>query len=191
MRGAFFTVVLALALCGPVPLRAQEAQAPVIAPQRDIVQSPILTIDSERVFLESAFGRRVASEIEAKGAILAAENRQIEADLEAEEKRLTSIRTTQPAEEFRVLADAFDAKVQLIRKEQTAKGRALNDLLGKERDVFLTASAPILERLMRDAGAAVILERRSVFVSASAIEITDDAIALLDETLGTGAADKP
>ena len=39
---------------------------------------------------------------------------------------------------------------------------------------------------MREAGAAVILERRSVFASASVIEITDEAITLLDSTLGTG-----
>ena len=85
------------------------------------------------------------------------------------------------------LANTFDQKVQTTRQEQAAKGRALNELLDQERDVFLTAAAPVLERLMREANAAVILERRSVFVSASAIEITDDAIALLDETLGSGA----
>ena len=43
---------------------------------------------------------------------------------------------------------------------------------------------------MREAGAAVILERRSVFVSLNAIDITADAIALLDETLGSGATPK-
>lgn len=151
------------------------------------VISPILTIDSERLFLESAFGRRVAAEIEQKGTELTAENRKIEAALEAEERELTEMRASMSAEEFRELANAFDQKVQATRQEQAAKGRALNALLDQERDVFLTAAAPVLERLMREADAAVILERRSVFVSASAIEITDDAIALLDETLGSGS----
>ncbi|WP_386332612.1 OmpH family outer membrane protein [Sulfitobacter sediminilitoris] len=154
---------------------------------RGTVISPVLTIDSERLFLESAFGRRVAEEIEAQGAELAKENRRIEADLEAEERELTDMRATMSPEDFRELADAFDQKVQQIRQAQTAKGRALNDLLDQEREVFLTAAAPVLERLMRDADAAVILERRSVFVSANAIEITEDAIELLDETLGSGS----
>ncbi|MFK7835596.1 MAG: OmpH family outer membrane protein [Sulfitobacter sp.] len=151
------------------------------------VISPVLTIDSERLFLESAFGRRVAAEVEAQGAELQTENRQIETDLEAEEQQLTEVRATLTSEEFRTRANAFDEKVQRIRQAQAAKGRALNEKLDAEREVFLNAAAPVLERLMREADAAVILERRSVFVSASAIEITDDAIALLDETLGSGA----
>ena len=104
--------------------------------------------------------------------------------MEAEERELTEMRADMSAEAFRELANTFDQKVQTTRQEQAAKGRALNELLDQERDVFLTAAAPVLERLMREADAA---ERRSVFVSASAIEITDDAIALLDETLGSGA----
>lgn len=156
--------------------------------ERGAVVSPVLTIDSDRVFLESAFGRRVAAEIEQRGADLASENRRIEAALEAEERELTDQRATTPADEFRTLADAFDTKVQEIRSAQAAKGRAINDALDKEREVFLTAAAPVLEQLMRNAGAAVILERRSVFVSANAIDITSEAIALLNETLGSGAA---
>ncbi len=153
---------------------------------RGSIVSPILTIDSDRLFLESAFGQRVVGEFEAASSRLAQENRQIEADLEAEERELTEKRMDMPAEEFRVLADVFDEKVQETRATQAAKGRALTVQLDQEREVFLTAAAPVLERLMRDADAAVILERRSVFVSASAIDITDAAIALLDETLGSG-----
>ncbi len=153
---------------------------------RGTVVSPILTIDSERLFRESAFGKRVAADIEARSAALASENRQIEADLEAEERLLTDQRPDLDAEEFRALADAFDEKVQETRASQEAKVRALNQALDEEREVFLAAAAPVLEQLMREAEATVILERRSVFVSASAIEITDDAIELLDQTLGSG-----
>ena len=42
---------------------------------------------------------------------------------------------------------------------------------------------------MRNSDAAVILERRRVFVSSSVIEVTDEAIALLDEAIGTGLTD--
>lgn len=121
-----------------------------------------------------------------EGEKLAAENNQIATDLEEEEKSLTERRSELTPDEFRKLADAFDEKVQKIRQEQAAKGRALNAVLDQEREVFLTAAAPVLESLMREAGAAVILDRRTVFVSASAVEITNDAIALLNETLGTG-----
>ncbi|MGJ8616601.1 MAG: OmpH family outer membrane protein [Sulfitobacter sp.] len=179
-----------MALFGATPLLAQNQAGSTL--ERGSVISPILTIDSDRVFQESEFGLRVAQEVEVEGSKLAAENDKIAAELEAEEKELTAKRSGMTPDEFRVLADAFDKKVQQTRQAQAAKGRALNELLEKERDVFLTAAAPVLERLMRDAGAAVILDRRTVFVSASAVEITDDAIALLNETIGSGAeATKP
>tara|TARA_R110002049_G_scaffold10127_1_gene50079 strand:- start:32403 stop:32975 length:573 start_codon:yes stop_codon:yes gene_type:complete len=184
MRAALVIATCVMALTGAAPAAAQ--QAPTGTTDRTAVISPILTIDSERVFRESAFGRRVAAEVEAQSAKLAAENRKIEADLENEERALTKKRAAMKPASFRVLADAFDKKVQQTRSEQAAKGRALNELLDDERDIFLKAAAPVLERLMRDSGAAVILERRSVFVSSSAVEVTDDAIVRLDETLGSG-----
>ena len=63
---------------------------------------------------------------------------------------------------------------------------SLNEGIDTARETFLTAAAPVLEQLMREAEAAVVLDVRSVFASSSAIEITDKAIARIDETLGTG-----
>lgn len=184
-RGALrFSLILMLSGLGQAALAQQST--PTQGLGLGSVISPILTIDSERLFLESDFGRRVADELEKEGAALTAENRRIEADLEAEEKELTDLRATMEPAEFRVLADAFDEKVQNTRQAQATKGRAINDLLDKKRDVFLTAAAPVLEQLMRDADASVILERRSVFVSANSVDITEDAIELLNETLGAG-----
>ncbi len=165
------------------PGAAQQTSSPT---ERTTIKSPILTINSDRIFNESAFGLRVAADVETKGNALAAENRKIETDLEAEERALTAKRKTMTPENFRALADAFDEKVQAIRATQATKSRALNQLVDTEREVFLNAAGPVLEELMRAAGAAVILERRSVFVSANAIDITNDAIARLDATLGSG-----
>ena len=143
------------------------------------VQSPILTIDSDRIFNESAFGLRVARDVEVQSSVLAAENRKIEAELEDEERLLTDQRNT-------LDTTAFDQKVQKTRAAQAAKGRSLNQMVDQERSLFLNAAVPVLEELMQDAGAAVILERLSVFVSANAIDITDEAIKRLDATLGCG-----
>ncbi|MFK7881920.1 OmpH family outer membrane protein [Roseobacter sp.] len=164
-------------------IAGSDAQAQRIGP----IQSPILTIDSERLFSESAFGQRVVSEFEERGAELAAENRRIEEELSLEEKDLTEKRATMPAPEFRELADAFDEKVQVTRRTQDAKTRDLNVALEGRRVVFLNAAAPILEQLMREAGAAVILERRSIFLSSNAIDVTRTAIDRLDTVLGDGS----
>ncbi len=161
------------------------------AQQLGIPQSAILTISSDRLFVESKFGQRIAGLIEAESAVLAAENRQIEAKLTVEEQELTDRRSTMEPDAFRVLADAFDEKVQQIRRAQDAKARVLGQQSDKARIDFLNAAAPILETLMRDAEAGVILERSSVFLSANATDVTDLAIERIDLMLGDGGATDP
>lgn len=178
---AFLTVLMSVWFL--IVCNAAEAQ------RLGTLQSPILTIDSDRLFSESAFGKRVVEEFEARGAELSAENRQIEQALADEEKALTETRETMPAAEFRVLADAFDEKVQETRRTQDSKTRELNVALEGRRVVFLNAAGPILEALMRESGAAVILERRSIFLSSNAIDITGTAIERLDAVLGDGNTD--
>lgn len=163
--------------------------APVTAEQvaRTPAESPILTIDSDRLFEDSAFGQQIIEEIETRGTVLSDENRRIQQELSAEEKELTDLRPTIEATEFRELADAFDAKVQETRRTQDAKSRELNADLEERRVEFLNAAAPVLEQLMREAGAAIILERRSVFVSSNSIDITQIAIERLNKALSDAA----
>lgn len=147
------------------------------------VQSPVLIIDPDRLFEDSLYGQKTIVEFEALGATLAAENRRIEEALSREERELTDLRPTISPVEFRTLADAFDAKVQETRLTQDAKGRDLNASLEERRVVFLNAAVPVLEQLMREAGAAVVLEQRSVFISSNAVDITQIAIERLNMVL--------
>lgn len=158
------------------------------AQQTGTVQSPILTVEADRLFSDSLFGQRVAQEREADSAVLSAENRRIEAELTAEERDLTERREEMQPDAFRALADAFDEKVQEIRRTQDAKARTLNQRGEADRVAFLQAAAPVLEQLMLEAGAAVILERGSVFISLNATDVTDEAIERINAAIGDGAS---
>lgn len=179
LRRAGRVLAIFLALAGPSGggLRAQQLGVPQMA---------ILTISADRLFAESAFGRRVAAELEAEGKALAAENRRKEAELAAEEKALTEKRATMDAAAFRELADAFDRKVQEIRRTQDAKAREIGRKGEQARVEFFNAVRPVLERLMREAGATVLLERANIFLSTSDSDITDVAIARIDAAIGDG-----
>lgn len=155
--------------------------------QLGLPQSAILTINSERLFSDSAFGQRVAREIEEESTALAAENRRIEAELTEEEHALTEKRATMEPQEFRALADAFDAKVAQIRQEQDGKARALTRRGDEARGIFLDSAQAVLSELMLETGAAVILERSSVFLSANATDITSIAIERIDAAIGDGS----
>jgi Skp family chaperone for outer membrane proteins len=138
------------------------------------------------MFAVSDFGKRIEAELQADGSLLEAENRRIEAELEAEEKDLTARRPAMSAEAFRALADAFDTKVQRIRTEQTAKARALGERTEQAQRQFIEAARPVLEQMMVDAGAVVIIDPRSVVMSRAAIDVTDEAIRRINTNLGDG-----
>ena len=175
--------VLAALLLAAVPVSAVAQTTPATP---TVQPSPVLTLDQDRLFQASAYGQRVAHDIDAAAAALTMENREIEAQLATEEKDLTTRRAAMTAAEFRPLADAFDAKVVAIRAAQEEKLVALNGLRDLERQAFYRAAAPVLGDLVRDAGAVAILDARAVFLSADRIDVTDEAIALVDRLLGAG-----
>ena len=84
MRGFWAPLVLTLGLWGPA--LGQEVSQP-LAPA-----TPVLTLDTDRVFLESSAGKALEASITAENEALAAENRKIDAALEAEERDLTEQR---------------------------------------------------------------------------------------------------
>ncbi len=155
------------------------------------VTSVLLTVDQERLFTESAFGKRVAAELDRRSRALAAENRSIEAGLVAEEQALTDERPSLPADQFRKKADDFDAKVQAIRGEQDQKAKELGSFREGEQKRFASELGSILSEIARDRGALAVMDRRVMLISADQIDITDDAIALVDQRLGDGAAGAP
>ena len=175
--------VLAALLLAAVPVSAVAQTTPATP---TVQPSPVLTLDQDRLFQASAYGQRVAHDIDAAAAALTMENREIEAQLATEEKDLTTRRAAMTAAEFRPLADAFDAKVVAIRAAQEEKLVALNGRRDLERQAFYRAAAPVLGDLVRDAGAVAILDARAVFLSADRIDVTDEAIALVDRLLGAG-----
>jgi Skp family chaperone for outer membrane proteins len=152
------------------------------------VPSPVLTLDQERFFASSAWGRRAAAEIEAASAELAAENRRIEGELTTEEKALTEDRKTTDAVAFRAKADAFDAKVVAIRAVQDQKGRDLAARRDTERQAFFAAALPVLGEVMTERGAVAILDARAIFVAVNGIDVTDQLILAVDAKVGAGTA---
>jgi Skp family chaperone for outer membrane proteins len=182
--------VLALAaLAAPLSAVAQEEPGGDLSMGQ--LRSPVLTIDPERLYLESLFGQRIAAEVQADAEALDLENQRIEQALIEEERSLTLRRPTMAIEDFRAEATDFDTRVQEIRQAQDAKERSLQQAVGQGQAAFLEAATPILAEIMLNAGAAVILDRRSVFLGVGAVDITDQAIALVNERIGDGTAVEP
>jgi Skp family chaperone for outer membrane proteins len=191
--------VLAVTLATFCPVHAQETVSPdAVAPLPDVpsspvpasadrpLVSPVLTLDQDRLFSASAWGKRAEAAVQAASVALSTENRRIEADLAAEEKSLTDKRVSMTPEAFRAEADAFDARVVAIRKAQDAKAREIGSSRDAERQAFFGAVLPTMAEVMKARGAVAILDARAIFVSVNAIDVTDEMIARIDATIGAG-----
>lgn len=184
MRGAaragWVTAALVAAALLALAAPAQDTGAVVPAPPT------ILILDQDRLYAESLYGKALEQQSADAVAKLAAENRQIEADLTAEEKDLTDRRAAMPASDFKPLAEAFDAKVEKLRAGQDAKAKALQDARDAGRKRFFQAAAPILAEVMRQRGALAILNKAAVILSFDSVDVTDDALKAIDAQLGAG-----
>lgn len=169
----------------PGPRLRMVAVALMLAGQaqaQDVV-APLLTLDQDRFFLQSDFGKAVVERERVATAALEQENKRIEAELVAEEQALMEERKTLPPEEFSAKAEAFDQKVERIRAEQDAKARKLTETRDEDRKAFLQAAVPVLGELLGQKKATAILDKNLVIVSLTAVDVTDEAIAAVNEAL--------
>ena len=187
-RSAGFWLRLAavgLVLAGPAA--AQETEQGV-AP---VEVAPLLTLDQDRFFLQSDFGKAAIERERAATAALEQENKRIEAELVAEEQALTAERKTLPPAEFAAKAEAFDQKVERIRAEQDAKAQELTQARDADRKAFLEAAVPVLGELLGRKKATAILDKNLVILSLSAVDVTDEAIAMVNAALAKDPAAEP
>lgn len=169
LRALLFLLVLA------VPATAQQQAS-----------SSILIIDRERVFFETQYGRRLTAELAEEAAAVQAENEVIVQTLTEEERALTVRRPEMSPAEFREAADAFDQKVQEVRRARDAKTVELQLANANARGEFEGRVQSIIGAIMIERGASMIVEQRYVFLSVRSANITDDAIARIDNELGDG-----
>jgi Skp family chaperone for outer membrane proteins len=188
-RPGHLTLALAVALLG---IGAHGVPAQVTTGGIDAQVPPgsstsILVINQERFLSQSVYGQRIQREVEAAGTALAAENRRIEARLTEEEQLLTERRATMTPDAFRPIAEEFDTRVNGIRDAQEAKGRALQQQAEAAQQRFFEIAFPVLIEILQARGATILMDSRTVLLSAEGVDITEAAIALVDERIGEGA----
>lgn len=164
-------LMLAAAAWGAAPLQAQETAPPAL---------PFATLDETRLLAGSRSGQRILQRFETAQMALAAENREIEASLVEREQALTNRRETLPADEFRRLADSFNAEVETYRRTQSDKERAVYLEHDADRRRFRLASNGVLTEVMRARGIQAIISEDAIILAFKGIDITDALIAGMD-----------
>ena len=177
----------ALALLGSLAA-AQEGR-----PASDLagLRSQILTIDSARLFPETLLGQSIIAALNEERRIFASEGQAIADALRAEELELTEKRQTLSREEFAQLAADFDQRVTATRAERDAAEAELTARAEAQERAFLGRVRPILGQLMAEAGAAVMIEADTVFLRNDVIDVTEIAIARINEVTVLSGDEEP
>lgn len=191
----FGKILLVLALSfGARPAGAQDSGAEPglpaegAAPEVPVGARPVLTLNQDRLFKESAFGKAVLARVEDDGRALSLENRRIEDALEKEERDLTERRATMKPADFAIVTSAFDTKVEEIRAAQDGKSRAISRRLEADRQRFFEAATPVLGEILSESGAVAILADSAIIISLTYLDVTPEAISRMDQVLPAKAA---
>lgn len=141
----------------------------------------VLVLDQASLFTASKLGQDILVLEQSEQIQILEESQLITLELQAEETALTEQRAIMPNDDFRVLADAFNEKVETIRASQIAIDDAhLKDIEARRR-AFFQYIVPFLAELLKTHGASVIIDRRSVLLFDKSLDITAETIALLDK----------
>ena len=143
--------------------------------------SGILVVDLERAYDRSKFAQAMRDAFNLQNQSLNKENFTILNTLKEEELQLTEDRATLSPELFAIAAQAFDVKVQEIRKSRLQKLRLVEDQFNRLKIDFFQKINPFFDEVMIDFNAAAILEKKSIVRSIDALDITDLLVQRVDQ----------
>ena len=143
----------------------------------------ILYLNQNKVYSESNFGKNLEEMFRNESKKLKEQNRQLTKELEIEEQRLTNEREGMPPDEFKILAQSFNARVEKVRKEQKEKSDTLKYKLEKERKYFFNAVYPLLLEFVSKTNATAILDSSVVLVGNSKLDVTNKVILIINDEL--------
>ena len=149
---------------------------------RVINKSSVLVLSQDDLFKKSVAGRALLKAFEEKQALLFSEASKVEQDFILEEQKLTDQRLIVTPEDFQVLADEFDSKVEKMRKFRTNKDKKLQQDFIRWRKKFVQIVLPIVRELMAQYEASVVIDtiNRGLIYDQN-IDVTDIIIKRLDE----------
>lgn len=172
------------------PALAQQSPVQPSSEGRTSLTAPVpllvRVLDEDALFGSSLFGQRVLREIDTASRALEQENAELLEQLTRQEADLTAARPTMTPVEFRAAADAFDVQAESIRRNQAEKRARLSSYQDFEQRRFFQLAAPILQQVLLQSGAQVVIDARALILGVDGMDLTRDAITAVDAAIGDG-----
>jgi outer membrane protein len=175
-------VAFAASLTLSSPALAQGHPAP--APQ-GVSMPKILIIDRQALLRQSKVGQDIARQVQdltkSAEAELKGENESLAREGQALQQQVAILAPDVKAQKIKAFESkraAFSQKVQL-RQNQIRYGVAM-----AQRQVEMVAG-PIVQSIMQQRGANLMIDRQAIVIGAPGLDVTPDAIRMLDQKLPT------
>ena len=149
-------------------------------------KSGVFTVDMAKLLRFSEYGKSIIAANNIARQNLQNENDNLEDKLLAEEKELSKLRETLSIDEFRPKALDFDKRVTIIREAQSEKEENLIKKNRSEEAEFFKKVYPLLYELLLERGGSVLFDQRNIILWDNSIDITDEAIKLINQVFGDG-----
>lgn len=156
---------------------------PIFSNEKNIYNNKnFLVMSHDDLFKKSEPGKAIFSNFVEKRNKLLEESKNIEETFVSEELLLTKKRENLSSDEFQKLANDFDKKVEITRKNRLERDRSLQNDFNIWKQNFVKIILPIVKKIMSDYGASVVLDTstRGIIYEQN-IDITSDVIIMLNK----------
>jgi len=172
---------IALGTASALPTAALAQAAPAAAAP----QAAIIVVDMNRIGAESAAGKSGATQLRTKADGARARVKTLQDQLRSEEETLVKARQANS-----MAPEAFQARV---KEFQTKQANAQQELGNREQELarseafvrqqIFNAVAPIIQAVMRERGASIVLARDAALAVTPTLDVTAEVIRRLDAAL--------
>ena len=158
----------------------------VIAPAATAQGTKVVVIDQARIMRDSAAGKDIVAKIGAIEQQMMAEIQPAATEIQTEGAALEA-RTANMTPET-IAADAalvsqvqaFQQKMQQYNQDRTIRAQELGLTERKAWVAFFQALEPVLQQVVDENGAGVMLERSELVFAGDSVDVTDSVITKLD-----------
>ena len=151
----------------------------------------IAVIDSRMVRFNSAAGKDIQNQLDTIRKKFQAEIAEQEKTLKDEEATLKSQRSILPKESYDAKVKDFQNKVLTVQREVQIKNKQLEIALGNAQNELQRALKPILQKILKDHKATMIMDVSLVIEKTSGLDVTTKVIEALDGILPTIKVELP
>ena len=143
----------------------------------------IAVIDSRMVRFNSAAGKDIQNQLDAIRTKFQTEIAEQEKTLKEEETTLKAQRAILPKDAYDAKVNDFQNKVLTVQREVQIKNKQLETALGNAQNELQRALKPILQKILKDHNATMIMDVSLVIEKTSGLDVTTKVIEALDLVL--------